>query len=118
MITKSDIPDYAPATIELPNGWTAEVRVEDDPDGELSACAIDHGNDGPCSSQTGPWIGVVVTLHDADDAEVDQSSLWGIESDTDYWREVAAELVKLAAGVVLPNYNAETEETTAAEVQL
>lgn len=39
------------------------------------------------------WIGVVVTIRDAAGEEVATSSLWGIESYTDYWREVAAELI-------------------------
>lgn len=189
-ITKQDIPDYAPATIELPNGRIAEVRVEDDDtmpapwdahDGHgpvrevrsgespksagervlhrdgydwtlydfaeavkiarkdgwdaANCCgnwikygwgAVEHGDD--CARRTETkreqavravesdferlrawcrdewrWIGVVVELKDADGETVEQSSVWGIESDTDYWRDVAAELVnELASG--RPNY--------------
>jgi len=107
-ITKDDIPylDGDHATIDLPNDWTAEIRVEPDPDGELSACAIDHGDDGPCASQTGPWIGIIITVRDAEQVEVQSDSLWGIEDDprSDYWREVAAEMINgIIEGVLIPN---------------
>jgi hypothetical protein len=104
MITKADIPDYAPATVQLEAGWTAEIRVENDPDGALSACAVEHGADGPCASQVGPWIGVVVIMRDDGGQDVDSNSLWGIEEDCgDYWREVAAELInELATGAAMP----------------
>jgi hypothetical protein len=50
------------------------------------------------------WCGVVVTVLDAEGAVVDHQSLWGIEDDTDYWREVAAELINdIAGGKVLPS---------------
>ncbi len=40
------------------------------------------------------WIGVVVKIRDADEREVYKDSLWGIEDDTDYWKEVAAECIE------------------------
>lgn len=40
------------------------------------------------------WIGVIVKLFDADGEEIDSDSIWGIEDDTDYWQEVASELVE------------------------
>lgn len=49
------------------------------------------------------WIGVIATLYDAEGVEVESESLWGIESDTDYWRDVAADLVNsLARGICAP----------------
>jgi hypothetical protein len=38
------------------------------------------------------WVGVVVELERPDGWRKD-TSLWGIESDTDYWRDVARELL-------------------------
>lgn len=38
------------------------------------------------------WIGVAVTLEDENGNELGHESLWGIESDGDYWREVACDL--------------------------
>lgn len=38
------------------------------------------------------WVGVVVKLIGPDDEEIADSSLWGIEDNSDYWREIAAEL--------------------------
>ena len=39
------------------------------------------------------YVGVVVTLHDDSDNEIDERSLWGIESDSgDYLKEVAKDL--------------------------
>lgn len=40
------------------------------------------------------WMGVIVTLYDADDNEIDEESLWSIESDTDYWCEVATDMIE------------------------
>ena len=49
------------------------------------------------------YINVIVTLLGAEGVEVGRESLCGIEDDTDYWREVAAELINdLAAGYVMP----------------
>jgi hypothetical protein len=203
MISKSDIPEYAPAEIELPNGWKAEIRTE--PDEDMGAPWKEHDGHGPvsdwrpaaskragervlcedrgqacfydfaeavriarrdgwgatelngrcrvCKGRIDPaahdaewnmpttrwelrhaftpysrreikayaverdfermrawcngdwqWIGVIVTVLDAEGEEVDNRSLWGIESATITWREVAADLVnEIAGGVVLPN---------------
>lgn len=38
------------------------------------------------------WVGVAVTVTKAN-GEFDSDSLWGIESDGDYWRDAAAELL-------------------------
>jgi hypothetical protein len=55
------------------------------------------------------WVGVTVTVGDESD------SLWGVESDGDYWREVAADLINgligqaesvAAAGEVLASLDA------------
>jgi hypothetical protein len=47
---------------------------------------------------------VIVTLYDAEGVEVGSDSLWGVESDGEYWREVAAEMVnELAGGVCAAN---------------
>ncbi len=151
-LDKSDIPDYAPATIKLPDGRLAKIDVasddsmglpweEHDGHGIVSdwtrrakapgerILASDHGSfryydfaesvklarrDGwsAGSSLSIParqraalavekdfqrlkewcdgiweWVGVTVTIGDKSD------SLWGIESDGDYWREVAADLI-------------------------
>lgn len=177
-ITKEQIPDYAPCVVQLPQGWSAEVRTEHDSDmeapweehdghgpvsglvrrdkrpgervlqaesrvaiyydfaeavriakrdgwlcgnpshshatkdgvyvkrGELAACAVkaDFQRLRAWCRGEWEWIGVLVTVRDASGEEVDSGSVWGIESDTDYWREVAAELIQeLAAGYVLPN---------------
>lgn len=183
-ITKESIPDYAPATVALPNGWTAKVRTERDE--HMGAPWEEHDGHGPvsewrsyrdfseydkkaagermlCQDRSSAryydfaeavkiakrdgwgcshydnnhksngviaacaaeqdfermrawcedewyWIGVIVELYDASGERVDESSVWGIESDTDYWREVAAELInELAGGVVLPNFAADTD---------
>lgn len=149
LLTKKDIPDYAPCTVELPDGRQARIDViadesmgppweEHDGHGIVSewtrrskgpgelVLASDRGSfryydyaesvkiarrDGWgaegrtakekaanatmqdferlrawCADQW-QWIGVTVEIGDARD------SLWGIESDSDYWREVAADLV-------------------------
>lgn len=52
------------------------------------------------------WIGVVVTLFDADDNEIGSDSLRGIESDGDYWKEVAAEILD----ELIERHEKETEE--------
>lgn len=39
------------------------------------------------------WIGVIVTLYGSDGREIDTSSLWGIESDGDYWKEIAVDYI-------------------------
>ena len=39
------------------------------------------------------YIGVIVTLLDANDCEVASDSLWGVEDLGDYWRETAAEML-------------------------
>jgi hypothetical protein len=136
MITKEQIPDYAPAEIELPNGWTAKIETEWE-EGELD-CHPDCGpvvrsdsagmhmhenEDGRC------WHGdafrVSVTLVDAAGERVGHSAVGGFESDVangdpeysgdarDYWREVAAGLVnELAAGLVMPNITSEIAATT------
>jgi hypothetical protein len=183
-ITRDDIPGYLPEVIELPHGWTAEVKIEHDETlrapwdehdghgpirevrysyynnevpkspgervmfrdhgyallydfagameqakrdgwgcphigkaecahlttGEMRACAVDADFHRMRRFAEGQWswIGVVVTLKDDAGEEVESDSLWGIESDTDYYRDVAAELINgLAAGVILPNYGEE-----------
>jgi hypothetical protein len=183
-IQKSDIPHYAPAEINLPNGWRAEIKTEyDDAMGEpwrehdghgvisewtsrdkrpgerilatdsrshryydiaatmpeaikdgwgcrhtesmesfktnsghsskraQAACAVESDFERMrawCRDEW-QWIGVVVTVFDADGEKVSDESLWGIESDGDYWREVAAELInQQIAGVLIPAH-AESE---------
>jgi hypothetical protein len=190
-IQKSDIPQYAPAEIDLPNGWRAEIKTEyDDAMGEpwkehdghgvisewrskdidpspservlcedrgsaryydvaatlilarkdgwgcgidahkhrrvaktadnpwgisraAIACAVERDYErmrGWCRDDW-QWIGVIATVYDADGEKVSDESLWGIESDGDYWREVAAELVnQQIVGVLIPAH----EESSAA----
>jgi hypothetical protein len=152
--TKEDVPDYAPAEIELPDGSTARVSVL--PDDTLGAPWEEHDGHGVVSEWTRrdkapgelvlcedrgkrrfydfsesvkiarrhgwgaegrtpreraalaaladfrrlrgwcnddwSWCGVVVDVIRPDGSLV-SDSLWGIESDGDYWREVAAELL-------------------------
>jgi hypothetical protein len=152
MVTKDDIPDYAPVTIE-PNADTRiTIRIEPDEDvgppweehdghgivsgwtrrdkapGEI-VLASDAGRyryydfagsvkiarrdgwgaDGVTKGERAHraaladyrrlkdwcedrwrWIGVVVEVERC--GRIKKDSLWGIESDGDYWREVAAEL--------------------------
>lgn len=38
------------------------------------------------------YLGVIVSLHDADGKEIAQDTLWGVESLGDYWKEQAAEM--------------------------
>lgn len=161
-LTKDDIPDYAPETIEH-NGWTIRIEVpydehmgppweEHDGHGIVSewtrrakapgemVLAEDHGSYryydfaesvklarkdgwGPSDKDSGKtpgerahlaaledyrrlkawcndqwtWVGVVVTATAPDGAQ-SQDSLWGIESDGDYWRDIAAELANSLMG--------------------
>lgn len=73
--------------------------------GELAACAAQQDFDrlrAWCNDYW-QWIGVVVTIYDADGTKVEQDSVWGIESDGDYWKDVAAELLTgMAGGVCMP----------------
>lgn len=166
-LTANDIPCYAPATIDLSNGWHVEVKTEYDQD--IGPPWEEHDGHGPVSEWTSRdkrpgerllcsdrsskrfynfaeatriakrdgwglhpdaiaklaagmgrqptrkeiaaaavkndfehlrawandewhWIGVIVTLADADGAEVGEDSLWGIEDNSDYWRECAADM--------------------------
>jgi hypothetical protein len=153
ILTKDDIPDYAPVTIDLPNGATATVDVvadesmhepweEHDGHGVVSewtsrdkapgemVLAVDRhrrryydfaatvkiarrdqwGAEGATTGERAhlavladyrrlkdwcedrwQWVGVTVEVHR--DGNVTADSLWGIESDGDYWRDVAAELI-------------------------
>lgn len=50
------------------------------------------------------YVVVSVELQDSDGETVERDALCGVEDDTDYWREEAAEMINaLAAGRVLPN---------------
>ena len=40
------------------------------------------------------WMGVSVKLYDKSGTLVERDSLWGIESEGDHWREVAADLIE------------------------
>jgi hypothetical protein len=40
------------------------------------------------------WVGVVVTIYDAEDDEVWGDSVWGVEDNTDYWKTVALEFIE------------------------
>lgn len=156
MLTKEDIPHYAPATIEVADGLTIRVSVEPDENmgapweehdghgivsewttrekapGEMVLCT-DHGSrrfydfaatvkiarkerwgaEGATAGERAHlaaladfnrlrawcndqwcWVGVMVEIDEGygDDARPMRDSLWGIESDGDYWRHVAAEL--------------------------
>jgi hypothetical protein len=154
MLTKEDIPAYAPETIELGDGSTVKIEVIRDEDmgppwdevdgyGEVIGWTADPkdpgwmvlakdgrsrlyynfqgavekarreewGAEGKTARERAAraamedfrrmrawcdneweWVGVVVTLTRPDGSEV-RDSLWGIESDGDCWREVAAELI-------------------------
>lgn len=100
--------DYAGAVkIARRDGWGCDHTHATK--GETAACAANLDFErmrgyclGPNAGGWG-WIGVIATLYDANGSEVSSDSLWGIESDTDYWREVAAELInELARGYCLP----------------
>lgn len=167
-INKDSIPDYAPCSIELPNGWRAAIDTPRDYD--MGPPWKEHDGHGPVSERTTrdkrpgervlhvdyphrryydfaeavriarkdgwgcqhpehvtrgqkaacaaeqdfqrmrdwcmdywEWIGVTITITDAEGNHVADAAVWGIESDSDYWREVAADLVnELAGGLVLP----------------
>lgn len=160
-VSKDDIPDYAPATIELPDGSTASIDVI--PDETMGAPWDEHDGHGIVSEWTrrgkGPgelilafdrtsgsfryydyaasvriarkdgwgaegctareraaiatmadynrlrawcedrwqWIGVSVTLTKPN-GETGLDSCFGIESDGDYWREVAADMLNSLSG--------------------
>jgi len=69
---------------------------------EMAACAADQDFrflQRWCNGDW-QWISVIVTLFDADGAKVDHDALSGIESDGDYWKVVAAEIVNTLAGGV------------------
>lgn len=153
--TDIEIPDYAPAAIELPNGWAATIRI--DPDDSMGEPWKEHDGHGIvsewtrrdkrpgervlaedrgsyryydfaesvriarrdgwgaeegktlreraalaaerdfarlkawCNDEWG-WVGVVVEIERPDGWRM-ATSLWGIESDGDYWRDVAKELL-------------------------
>jgi hypothetical protein len=154
-LTLEDIPDYAPALVDLPDG--ARLKIAIVPDDTIGAPWEEHDGHGVVSEWTTrdkrpgemvlasdgrtrrfydfaesakiarregwgvpredetprerarraaladyrwlrgwcndewQWVGVVVTLETPDDTSR-ESSLWGLESSGNYWREVAAEL--------------------------
>lgn len=64
--------------------------------GELAAAAVMRDFDylqGWCNDEW-HWVGVVVTIFNAEDEEVFEDSLWGIEDNTDYWKEVALGMIE------------------------
>lgn len=68
--------------------------------GEVTAAAVEQDFErlrGWCNDRW-HWIGVIVKLEDADGRLIAQDSLWGIEGDTDYWQEVAAEIAERLHG--------------------
>lgn len=76
--------------------------------GELASWAVDRDFERLhrwCNDEW-YWMGVVVKLLDADDKVVAENSLWGVESDGDYWREVAADM----ANTLLRGYAEEQAE--------
>lgn len=97
-----------PATIKLArkDGWgcTGGTGNHAHPTkGQQVVCAVEQDYDRMRAWCNGAWewIGVIVKLYDADGTEVSSDSVWGIESDGDYWKEVAAEIIdQLADGIV------------------
>lgn len=160
-LTFEDIPDYAPATVDLPDG--VRLKIDIVPDDAMGAPWEEHDGHGVVSGWTTrdkrpgemvlvsdgsahrlydfaesvkiarrdgwgapseggtprerahraaladyrwlrgwcndewQWVGVVVTLEAPDDAPR-ESSLWGLESCGNYWREVAAGLANELLG--------------------
>lgn len=98
--------DFAEATvIAKRDGWgigeLAEARLESGMGRkptrkEIVAAAVedDFKRLSDWANDRWHWIGVIVTLHDADDRELRGDSVWGIEDDTDYWKEVASDLTE------------------------
>jgi hypothetical protein len=71
----------------LPRGISGETKAQ-------SRSAVEADFDylhGWCTDQW-TYVGVSVTLRDADGERVANDSLWGIESCGDYWKETAAEI--------------------------
>lgn len=88
------------------DGWGCGNHDRHPTKGERAACGVEQDFQRMrawCRDEW-EWIGVIVTLYDAEGEEVADSSCWGIESDSDYWADVAADLImELASGHVLPN---------------
>lgn len=74
---------------------------------EMAACAAQQDFDrlrAWCNDQW-QWIGVIVAVYDAGGEKVADDSLWGIESDGDYWRTVAAENINtIIEGLIVPSH--------------
>lgn len=96
-----------PATIKLArkDGWGCAGGTGDHTHptkGQQAVCAVeqDFARMRAWCNDAWEWIGVIVKLYDADGEEVASETIWGIESDGEYWKEVAAEIVnRLADGV-------------------
>ena len=78
------------------DGWGSRTAPEGATAGQIAAAAAREDFENLRRFCAGQWeyIGVVVTEIRPDGTEGENASLWGIEDEGDYWREVARELAE------------------------
>lgn len=83
--------------------------------GEICAAAVGRDFErlrGWCKGDW-QWVFVSVSLQDADGEEIDRDALGGVESDGDYWREIASAMVN----TLLDSFEVEQTERAAWEAR-